>query len=187
MTVTAEDNRSASTVWSLHKSSTQQPYLILSPNAINSSTTVREIEIKVFNSNAKEIEYSNGWEDFDINVVSSLSSNEYSLDGKKITIASNVSGRIGVQLRKNNILLDEEWVPVVKDGNPGDKGEDAIISQLTNPSSTILIVNGELQTRTATSGLQIRKNEEFYPITTVNPANVRIDGSQVDKSLIGVG
>ena len=186
LTVTAEDNRSASTIWSFHKSSTQQPYLILSPNAINSSTTVREIEIKVFNSNAKEVEYSNGWEGFDINVVSSLSSAEYLLNGKKITVVSNVSGRIGVQLLKNNILLDEEWVPVVKDGNPGDKGEDAIVSQLTNPSSTILIVDGEFQTRTATSGLQIRKNEEFYLITSVEHTNVRIDGNQVDKSLINV-
>ena len=61
-------------------------------------------------------------------------------------------------------------------GPQGADGKATIVTQLSNPASTILLIDGKLNTTTASSYLQAREGVDFVKITAVAIKAVRVNG-----------
>lgn len=71
-------------------------------------------------------------------------------------------------------------------GTPGDKGDDSIVTQLTNPSGTVMVVNGEFQSTTSESNLRALKGTEFGNITGVAITKITVNGTPVANDYVSV-
>lgn len=67
----------------------------------------------------------------------------------------------------------------VKDG---ESAESTIITQLSNPSAIVQLIEGKFQQTKVSTGVQARKGIEFVQITDINIKSVKLDGNTISSS-----